>query len=152
MKRIISLVLAIVLLFSIGTTAFAAISPSGNKYYKVTIIHPSGEKEKFSVKQGTPVELSLAVGEEKDFVKWEISGDYEIISGSLKDGTLVIMPLSDLTIRKVFKDRKPDKDKGETNDSEESPQTGSNLIFILFGVMAASLIMVKTAKNKLEQE
>lgn len=144
MKRIISLLLAFILLFSFSTVAFAEKSPAGDEYYEVTIIYPNGDHESFEVIPGDTVELELANGEDKDFIKWEIKGEYEIISGSLTGDKIVIRPLGDLTIKKIFKDSRP---QGDSNDSEESPQTGD--IFIpLFGILAASSVAAVISRKK----
>jgi len=103
------------------------------------------------------------------FVKWEIVGSYEIVSGDLESLDLVIIPHGSIIVKRIFEelpeeeepdekpdeepdeepDKKPDKEeekpqddeddkkppKGESNDSEESPQTG--MAFPVAGLLAA---------------
>lgn len=95
------------------------------------------------------------------FIKWEIYGEYELISGSLNDTELVILPLGNVVVKRIFEevDEEPDEDqdisdgetddkeddkkppKGETNDSDKSPQTGMMLpIFGLLATLGAGII------------
>lgn len=136
---------------------------------EVIIEHTSnieGLEENFEiVKKGETIDLSTSETlPGYVFVKWEIYGEYEIISGSLNDTDLVIRPLGNIIVKRIFEevDEKPgkpeedDKDKdesdkkppkGEANDSDKSPQTGMMLpIFGLLATLGAGII--SKAKSK----
>lgn len=57
-----------------------------------------------------------------EFIKWIITGDYDIISGSLTDPYLVIRPKGDVHIKGVW--------NGASNNNGKSPKTGYNVAII----------------------
>lgn len=125
------------------------------------------------VKKGKEVELSAMEDlPGYEFIKWEIYGNYEIVSGSLNSSELVIIPLGNIIVKQIFEevpadediedeeepeeneeDEEEDKDdgkkppKGDTNDSEESPQTGMALPIVgLIAALGAAVVSKKLSK------
>ena len=141
MKHTFSFLLAFILLLSFAIPATAANSPEGTKTYKVS--YTFGNMTKY-FKSGELIKLNsddIQVDDNipRQFLRWEIVGNYEIISGTLTSKKLIIKPLGDITINEVFREipvKEQKKDKGEINKSEISPKTGNNYpmalsIFIL---------------------
>lgn len=159
MKKILAVLTALVFVFSMATMASAAGSPSGDKTYKVTITTNKKDSAKpsyKSVKNGDTVELTADEDtDEYAFARWEITGDYEIISGDLESADLVIKPLGDVTVKAVYVDNKEDQkedgpnadDPGKKNDSPKSPKTGDVWFLYLGGIFAASVVVAGTAKK-----
>ncbi len=155
MKKILAVLTALVFVFSMATMASAAGSPSGDKTYKVTVTTNKKDSAKpsyKSVKNGDTLELTADEDtDEYAFVRWEITGDYEIVSGDLESGDLVIKPLGDVTVKAVYADNKEDgsdaDDPGEKNDSPKSPKTGDVWFLYLGGIFAASVVVAGTAKK-----
>lgn len=157
MKKIISVITALVLLCSLATFFVSAEkSPSGKPTYKVTIDYDIDIKENpvyDYIQEGDTVTLIANTKDDDDnkyiFLRWSIKGDYEIVSGSLTSPTLVIKPLGDVKITQVVEkyedtdkdpDKKPDKKpQGDKNDDETSPPTGNNTLYILGGLLLVSL-------------
>lgn len=86
------------------------------------------------VKKGEQIELSAMEGlSEYSFVKWEIVGPYEIISGSLTGSKLVILPLGNIVVKQIFEevsveeddediDIDDDEDFEEPEEDEKEPE------------------------------
>lgn len=167
MKKIIAIIMSLALVMSLGTMAFAAGSPQGDKTYKVTITsdreESSSSKDNYKVVQnGDTFEITADEDDDEyEFLGWEIIGEYEIVSGSLTSRDLVIRPLGDITINQLAEyivegadepDDGEDKDKeeeGETNKSDKSPQTGNNIFFILGGIFAASFVIASISGKRI---
>ncbi len=169
MKKIISILTALALLCSFATLfASAEKSPSGKPTYKVTIdygIDEDAEPDFDYVQDGETVTLISNTKNDDDdkyiFIRWSITGDYEIISGTLTSPTLVIKPLGDVKILQVVEkyeevdkdpDKKPDKKpskkpQGDKNDSETSPPTGDSIVYILSGLFLVSLMATVVFKK-----
>lgn len=168
MKKIISILTALVLVCSFATSfASAEKSPSGKPTYKVTIdygIDEDAEPDFDYVQDGETVTLIANTKNDIDdsfiFIRWSITGEYEIVSGSLTSPTLVIKPLSDVKITQVVEkyeetgkdpDKKPDKPnkkpQGDKNDDETSPPTSDSIVYILSGIFLASLMATVVFKK-----
>ncbi len=153
MKKFISVLIAAIMIFSVaGTSVFAEISPEGKKTYKVTIDYGIDIDENIVydyIQHGDTITLTAKTKDNNNkyiFLRWSIEGEYEIISGSLTSPTLVIKPLGDIVIKQIVENHKdsvkdPDKKpQGGKNDSETSPPTNDNLLFILGGMLLTSLL------------
>ena len=165
MKKIIAIIMSLALVMSLGTMAFAAGSPQGDKTYKVTITSDREEsgssKDNYKVVQnGDTFEITADEDDDEyEFLGWEIIGEYEIVSGSLTSRDLVIRPLGDITINQLAEyiveaDEEPDdgedkEEEGETNKSDKSPQTGNNIFFILGGIFAASFVIASISGKRI---
>lgn len=174
MKKLISILIATILVFSVASTFVSAeVSPEGNKTYKVTIDYGVEDKKpSFSyVTEGDTIALTSNTKSEEGkfkFVRWTIVGEYEIISGSLTSENLVIRPLGDISIVQVLEeyyeednlpddekedeedeeDKKPSKKpQGDKNDSETSPPTNDNMLLILSGIFFISLLATAVSRK-----
>lgn len=171
MKKFIALLTALVLAMSLTTVAFAAGSPEGKKEHKVTYTHnidglESGNYE--IIPDGETVELVAHEGYPGyAFVRWDIIGDYEVVSGDINGDSVVILPLGDIEIKSIFEeveedepieDEEPDEeepdeeepdeeDKGEVNDSDTSPETGHRSLVLLTGLFSVSLAAAFVSKK-----
>lgn len=108
MKKIISISLVFVLIFALAvSTAVSAASPTPKTYYSISVdTQGSGSASANPVKvQVNSDGTTTLTATEKDgfFTKWIISGDYEIVSGSLETSTLVIKPSSDISAIASFR-------------------------------------------------
>lgn len=165
MKKIIAIIMSLALVMSLGTMAFAAGSPQGDKTYEVTITsdrdkNSSSKGEYKVVKNGDTFEITADEDDDEyKFLGWEIIGEYEIVSGSLTSRDLVIRPLGDITINQLAEyigeageepdDGEDKEEEGETNKSDKSPQTGNNIFFILGGIFAASFVIASISGKRI---
>ena len=167
MKKIIAIFAVLLLVFSaLSFSAFAEISPVGDKKVKVEITNNIDEDDKtisYEVK-GDKLEISVNedyIEEGYKFVKWVIKGKYEIISGSLTSKTLVIKPLGDVFLTQIFDiealedEDEPDKEdskkpEGEKNESDTSPETSDNsMLGLIACALAVSAITLKVSKKSI---
>ena len=160
MKRFISIFAILILTFSaFSFSAFAEVSPQGDKKVKVEITNNIDEDDKtisYEVK-GDKVTISVNEDYIKDgykFIKWKIVGDYEIVSGSLTSKNLVIKPLGNVILTQIFDiegvEEKPDKKpQGESNKSDVSPETAdSGILNLLVGAAALSMVTLGATKKQ----
>ena len=169
MKKVISILTALVLICSFATLFVNAEgSPSGKPTYKVTIdygVDDDAKPEFDYVQDGDTITLIANTKNDSNdsfiFIRWSISGEYEIVSGSLTSPNLVIKPLGDVKITQVVEkyeetgkdpDKKPDKKpnkkpQGDKNEDETSPPTNDSIVYILGGLFLASLMATVVFKK-----
>lgn len=147
MKKVVSVVLALVLVSVLSVSAFAAksvVAPVEKEYDGGKITYqPSADKDN---------EYTF-VADPKDgynFIGWEIEGDYEIVSGSLegspitvilKDGTAPedVTPLFEkVSDEPIETTKKPGKDT--------SPKTGKSVAMLALAVVACGGLIVSKKK------
>lgn len=150
MKKFIALAVAVVMAASFSVVAFAKSSPSGQTKYKVTVTSNKGgsSSSNYKMTKNNDGTITLtAVKGKYDFQRWEISGRYEIVSGSLKSGKIVIRPLSDLKVKQIFNIKgngtKPNDGSGK------SPKTGENGVTALGLTLVLALAGVAISKKQL---
>lgn len=176
MKKFLSVLLAMSLLFVFGVSAFAASSPSADTYYTVetnVAVVGSGKASATPsvLKAGETSVLTAVAAEGYVFDHWEIDGAYKISQGTVNDATLsiVIVPdaggktnlSADVVAVAHFKAVSSEVTTGEQvtakpDNSSSSPQTGvadSQALFVVaisvIGLMAVALIYKKrTEKTK----
>lgn len=162
MKKLIALLTALILLLSLGTVAYGAGSPEGKKEHKIEYTHNiDGLEENYVIiEDGEQITLIRNDYPGFSFLKWEITGEYDIISGDLDSDELVIRPLGDLVIKSLYEEVEDEKEnlggedkkeeeeqKGETNDSDTSPQTGNNPLPLFAGIFLLSAAAAVTFKK-----
>lgn len=107
MKKMISVALALVMIFALSISAFADISPVGEDYYKITTATEpedgslgTAETSKNKVKKdatGEDAQVTLTATEtEGFFTLWIIEGDYDVVEGDEESPELTIIPHSDI--------------------------------------------------------
>lgn len=165
MKKLVSVVLALVMIFALTATVAAEISPTPKEHYNIVVEYdPSdgslgtADSDKKTVEVdavGEDGEVKLTAVEKGngEFVKWTIEGDYEIISGSLTDPVLVIKPKSDIHAIAYFTQpgSTPDSPSKPSNPDEgtSSPKTGDPLWIVLgLSILALGLGAVAVKKIK----
>ena len=137
MKKIFAVLLvALMTLSSIGV--MAAPSPSADKLHKITVngdnVKKNGGKVKVDggtiivskgvVKEGKKVTLKAKANKGKKFSKWEIDGDFTIVSGSLTSDSITIIPNGDVDVDATFDPVKDGKGEGESKLVEPENESG----------------------------
>jgi hypothetical protein len=169
-KKILMAIVVALLAFS-AVPVMAANSPTASAVYNISIggntvgkkgssgIKVSGGSISVStgtVKIGEQVTLTATPDNGYQFGKWIISGDYTIVSGSLTEGTIVIIPNGDLSINAKFKDKNGTEiteeitTKGSTDPSVTSPKTGATTGNLFVVLLAAGGIAVISRKKLAE--
>ena len=160
MKKVISVVLALVLVSVLSVSAFAAgsvVAPVEKEYDggKVTY-QPTPDNNKEYTFVASPKDGY-------DFVGWDIEGEYEIVSGS-EDDPIITVVLKDGTtpdsvtasFRPIEDDEDSDDeaaddeaadDEAEEDDEKEpgkgtSPKTGKSVAMLALAVVACGGLMV----------
>ena len=166
MKKLVSVVLALVMIFALTATVAAKDSPIGKDYYTITVDYipadgslgtASSDKSKVQIdaagEDGNVTITAVEKGNGK-FVGWTIDGEYEVISGSLKDTVLVIKPLSDFhaTAKFAAPGTTPDSSSKPTNpdNSKSSPKT-SDPLWIVLGMAVLALGAGALAVKKIKE-
>ena len=122
MKRIISLALAVLITAFVAIPVFASDSPGKPPVYTAEVSSSDnslGTVVKTINSDGTITITASPISNE--FTKWVITGEYELISGSLTDKTIVIRLKSDVTAVAYF--------NGKAVDG--SPTTGASAVSAL---------------------
>lgn len=109
MKKLISVALALTLVFTLALSAFAAdvLSPTGKEYWVITTATDPADGSLGTAATNKPKVLKTATGEDAEvtltatqtkgfFTLWDIDGDYEIVDGDEESPVLVIIPKSDI--------------------------------------------------------
>lgn len=158
MKRIVSFLVILVMLLSIcGVTAFAAPSPTPKEYHAISVgIKGRGyaETDKIAVEAGTGEYATLTAKSGDDpFIKWEITGTYDLLEGNTSSAILKIVPKSDIVAIAVFKGGEDSTAVISTPDkSPISPKTGQDAtsIYLLLALMVICCggIILSTYKFK----
>lgn len=160
MKKILAVLFAVLLISVSSVAALAAPSPTAPVIYNVTVeaqqggsVHSSVE----TVQQGDQVILTATVDDGYIFTTWNISGEYEIIEGSLSSERIVVRPDSDIHATAGFKAASADVPTSPTegpapgpgNDSPTSPQTGyDGFVFAGLSMLLLSGIVLFAVKTR----
>ena len=167
MKRIASVILALVMVFALTATVAAKDSPTGKDFYSITCGYSPADgslgtasSDKNSVNigasgEGGQVTLTAVTKGNGVFSKWAIDGDYEIVSGSLTDAVIVVKPSSDISAIAEFtkSGASPDTSSSKAssgNGSKDSPKTGDPL-WIVLGLAVLALGAGALAVKKIKE-
>lgn len=142
MKKFLAVLFSVVILATfMAVPTFAASSPEGEVIHTVKM--PDGEI--VAVKDGDTVTLKVS-DDEKEFEGWVITGEYDIISGTVTSDEIVILPKGDLVIEEKYKDTVIEDNKDE-NESDKAPQTGNGVLMVTVLLTAGAFVgMVATKK------
>ena len=150
MKKFLLLLLIALNLFSIPVSAVP--SPTPVEYYSITVgMQWQGyvEVDKTSVEINNDETVIFTAKEgKKHFLRWEITGTYEIISGNLSNLILQIEPKSDIVAIGIFEDG--EKLSPVLSEPEPfSPKTGQKdtLLFVSLGLIVISTIIIMICKK-----
>lgn len=157
MKKILAITLAVVLMLGVSMTVFAAESPSGKTYNKVTVIDGVGAKADVqNVEEGSTVTLT-AGGEKGTFNEWKVyqadgtpavlNVHYTLVGNSALNGSpLQIVPLTNIIITGNYNNKNtPIK---VVNGEVTSPSTGDAAVAILAVLAMVSLAGTYVAKKQ----
>lgn len=136
MKKIVSALVALMMVACLSITAFAAVSPVAtiNKDYK-------GGTATFEKDSESVITLTAKAKKGYKFLNWDIDGNYEVVSGSLDSKTVVIklkgdVDLSDVDATPNFKKIAVTSDDGNSDKDDVAPKTSDNGL----GVLALSVL------------
>lgn len=95
MKKVLSVLLALTLMFACSLTSFAAVSPTPDKYYTIDAISAvvgAGVATAAPTvgKAGEIVVLTATAAEGYVFDHWELDGMFEIVEGTIYDPVIKI--------------------------------------------------------------
>lgn len=169
MKKLISVALALVMIFALTATVAAKDSPVAKDYYSISVGYSpadgslgtaSADKSSVMIIENEDGTVTLTAVTKGDgvFEQWTIDGEYEIVSGSLTDPVIVIRPKSDINAVAQFKtsgSSTPDSSSSKPSssggsDSKSSPKTGDPIWMVLgLAVLAlgAGTLAVKKIKE-----
>lgn len=143
MKKIMSVVLALILVSVMSVSAFASVSPTApveKDYDGGTVTY---EKDPDKDNEYT---FTATSKDGYNFIGWEIEGNYEIVSGSLDGSPITIrlpsgVTFEDVYVEPVFKKVK-DKTTTKKDDDKKSPGTGDSMALAVLAVAALGGIVV----------
>lgn len=95
MKKVVSILLAVVLCFACSISAFAEVSPTPDKYYTanaITNIVGAGTATAAPtvVKAGEIIVFTAVAAEGYVFDHWELDGKFEIVEGTIYDPVIKV--------------------------------------------------------------
>lgn len=165
MKKKLLAAIAVSMLALSSVTVMAAGSPDSDSYYEITIgDESSGTEDSVSVdveggtitsssgivKVGDEITLTADVDDGYTFSKWVIDGDYTIVSGSLTDTTITIIPNSDISVNAEFIDDEGnviDNPVDPGDNSPVSPKTGVAAGALFVTLLASGGVAVVSKKK-----
>lgn len=159
-KKIAAVFLAVMIMMLSCVTAFAAVSPTGSPSIEVVVIPTGGGTGTYEYETevgkgpdgGTIVSFTPKPGDGYEFVEWEIEGNYKIISGSLKEGNLVIEAFGDIVATPYYQKDGATAATIITNGGKTAPQTGNDTFVIIAGIVVllatAGVVIVKRKLEK----
>ena len=172
MKKIIALLVALLLMSCAVISVSAEVSPTApikDKYISIDAVAvPEGSGTvtpdidnpvKYEVGTDGTVTLSASTIEGFKFSHWEfITGEFDIVEGSLTSPTLVILPKGDVNIRAyahfIEEGEEPtvpeSKPVEKPDDDKNSPTTGEATT--VYAVMTAVVLMVGFAVVALKKK
>lgn len=155
MKKLVSLLTAVIVVALSAVTAMAAPSPVASKELNVTVINTQGGSASYTVEYNADGEYVTLTANPKDkyqFSGWVIDGEYDIIEGTLQDETIVIRLKSDIKATPKYvkkgtgststgseipvKSSKAPQGSASRNSSATSPKTGDTAVYFMFGALA----------------
>ncbi|MBR2280034.1 MAG: hypothetical protein IJ903_03805, partial [Ruminococcus sp.] len=105
MKKALSLLIAAVIIALSAMPAFAVISPTASKEYKIVVHNNEGGTGKYTTKVDKDGKHATITAHPKNgykFSKWIIKGKYDIDEGDLNSKTLRILLKSNVVATPVF--------------------------------------------------
>lgn len=145
MKKISTIFLVFLMVLSIAVIpASAEKSPQSVSYYSIeTSVRGSGQvscdTNKIEVDSGYTCTFKATEISEK-FVFWNITGDYDIVSGDYEELVFTIRPKSDIVAIATFDDGVLEHAIPAGNDSMKSPETRDNTL-IFFGILVLLILI-----------
>lgn len=143
MKKFLAVLFSVVILATfMAVPTFAEQSPEGEVIFTVEM--PDGER--LAINGGDSITLK-ASDNEKEFDCWVITGNYEIVSGTVNSKEFVIVPKSDLTVEEKYKDTVVEDEDKDENESDKAPQTGNGVLMVTVLLTAVAFVGVVATKK-----
>ncbi|MBQ4602722.1 MAG: hypothetical protein IJB24_07670 [Clostridia bacterium] len=122
MKKIFAMLLVVAMMFAIAIPMSAEISPEPKPGVDTEIVPENGGE--ITEKDNGDGTITITINPSKgyDFVKWEIKGEYDLVSGKLTDKVVTIRPKTDVKAQAVMKTQTVVKPTPGPNN--QSPSTG----------------------------
>lgn len=104
MKKIFVLLIVVAMMSAIAVPMSAKISPIPQPDVDIVLVPESvGKIEQKDNGDGT-VTLAVNPAKGNNFVTWDLTGKYELVSGKLTEKTITIRPISDVKVQAVIKE------------------------------------------------
>ncbi len=146
MKKFTAIALCVLMVAVMAVPALALLSPENpGADFTVTIgtVSGNGNIKRTDNGDGT-FTIEAVANEGHGFQKWDIVGDYDVISGSINSSKLTIKPLNgDVTVNVVFSGDSGAKPDG----SKTSPETGVPTVMVAFAAVVALGVAVVAGKR-----
>lgn len=177
MKRVLSVLLALTLVFACALTSFAAVSPTPDKYYTIdatTAIVGAGTAiaAPTAGKAGQIVVLTAAAAEGYVFDHWELDGMFEIVEGTIYDPVIKVEIVPDADnqthgsidgdadikgeahFKPIGEETTGEQETAKPDDGPVAPQTGvmdtqaiAIIAFAVIGLMSLAFVYKKRTEK-----
>lgn len=158
MKKIMSVVLALILVSALSVSVFAAgsvVAPIINDYEGGTATITQD-----TTGNGREFTFTVDTKDGYNFVGWEIDGNYEIVSGSLDSETVTVRFLDDVAIEDISAEpifeeigtdepdepTEPEEKTTTTKKKDVSPKTGDSMAMVALATVALAGVVVSKKK------
>lgn len=147
MRKFLAIFLSVLMLGMLCAVVFADDNPSptGGEEHLIdytTYENGDGDSSNYTVIDGDTIRFDVNPDSDLDFTGFDITGDYELIEGSLDGPYIIIRPLGDLVVIANYDNRATDATKDTGNNG---PQTGVEINPWLIGGIAAVVVGVTFA-------
>lgn len=122
MKKIFAMLMIVAMMFAIAIPMAAEISPKPQPEVETEVIPEGGGNITEKDNGDGTITLTIEPNKGNDFVKWVITGEYELVSGKLTDKTITIRPITDVKAQAQLKTQSTVKPTPSPNT--QSPSTG----------------------------
>ncbi len=96
MKKFFAMLMIVAMMFAIAIPMSAEISPKPQPEVDTEVIPEAGGAVTEKDNGDGTVTLTVNPTKGYDFIKWVITGEYELVSGKLTDTTITIRPTTDV--------------------------------------------------------
>ena len=103
MKKIFAMLLVVAMMFAIAIPMSAEISPKPMPEVETEVVPENGGNITEKDNGDGTVTLTITPSNGNEFIKWVITGEYEIVSGKLTDKTITIRPTTDVKVQAQVK-------------------------------------------------
>ena len=138
MKKFFAILMVVAMMLAIAVPMSAEISPEPKPGVDVTVVPEKGGDVDVKENADGTITITVKPNSGYDFVKWEITGKYEI-KGDTNGKTITIKPLTDVKVSAVLKSQTTVKPTPGPNNQSPSTGVATAMIAVAFvGSMAAA--------------
>ena len=134
MKKIFAILMVVAMIFAIAVPVCAEISPKPQPGVDTGVVPEDGGNVTDKDNGDGTHTITINPNKGHNFVKWEITGEYEIVNGKLTDTTITIKPLTDVKVNAVLK---ADSAKPSVKPGTSSPSTGVAPVMLAVAFVAS---------------